>query len=74
MLESSKLVLKACKSFKLPAPPSYVGGGEINDEIKNVGINEIKSSSFSDWIVASNERLEDWTEDETVAAAGNEIE
>ena len=63
MLQSSKLVLEACKSFK----QNDVGGGgcEINDEIKNVGINEIKSLTFSQWILASNERRDDWTGDGT---------
>ena len=62
MLQSSKLVLEACKSFKQPD----VGGCGINDEIKNVGINEIKSLTFSQWILASNERRDDWTGDGTV--------
>ena len=61
MLQSSKLVLEACKSFK----QNDVGGCEINDEIKNVGINEIKSLTFSQWILASNERRDDWTGDGT---------
>ena len=59
MLQSSKLVLEACKSFKQPD----VGGCGINDEIKNVGINEIKSLTFSQWILASNERRDDWIGD-----------
>ena len=61
MLQSSKLVLEACKSFKQPD----VGGCGINDEIKNVGINEIKSLTFSQWILASNERRDDWIGDGT---------
>ena len=68
MLQSSKLVLEVCNSFKR----NDVGGGgcQINDEIKNVGINEINSLTFSQWIPASNERRDDWTEDGTVEREG----
>ena len=83
MLQSSKLVLEACKSFK-PTDVGVgvgVGGCKITEEIKNVGINEIKSSTFSQWILASNERRDDWTGDGTgerkergPAWAGNETQ
>ena len=63
MLSSSKLVLKACKSFKLNNIHFDVASSEINDGLKNPEINEIKSSTFSG-LQASNERLEDWSEDE----------
>ena len=67
MLQSSKLVLEACKSFKQNDVGVGAGGCKckINDEIKNVGINEIKSLTFSQWILASNERRDDWTGDGT---------
>ena len=68
MLQSSKLVLEACKSFKQNDVGAGGAGGckcKINDEIKNVGINEIKSLTFSQWILASNEIRDDWTGDGT---------
>ena len=64
MLNSSKLVLKACKSFKLNNIHFDVARSEINDGLKNAEINEIKSLTFSGLILASNERREDWSEDE----------
>ena len=73
MLQSSKLVLEACKSFKQNDVGAGGAGGckcKINDEIKNAGINEIKSLTFSQWILASNERRDDWTEDGTVEREG----
>ena len=65
MLKSSKLVLKACKSLKQNDIHFDVARSEINDGLKNAEINEIKSLTFSQWILASNERRDDWTGDGT---------
>ena len=64
MLNSTKLVLKASRSFKQNNIHLDVASNEINDGLKTLEINEIKSSTFSGRILASNERLEDWSEDE----------
>ena len=66
MLKSSKLVLKACKSLKQNDIHLDVAGSEINDGLKNVEINEIKSLTFPGLNLASNVRPENWREDETV--------